>query len=130
MIASFVFPSEKTRTSAHKLNGRSYAPLLNSIRDASPRERRDSAGLEPFPRFASRTHSSQPFAMSGQLASAVTGVRIFLSGLIGRDKYPPRTPTDRLEAFGSVVRLPLHVNQHGREVIHNHGQVVRRKHRA
>lgn len=78
MIASFVFPNEKTRTNAHKLNGRSYAPLLNSIRDASPRERRDRAEVLSDCSISARPQTSQPFAMSGQLASAVTGVRIFM----------------------------------------------------
>lgn len=53
----------------------------------------------------------QPFAMSGQLAEIVRGLRFLFSRIICGFQCPPRTPTDRLEAFGSVVRLPLHGQQ-------------------
>lgn len=169
MIASFVFPNEKTRKGAHKLNGRSYAPFLNSIRERTPNallsapiakgvrspgvlgaysESRGGveghAGLSPFKLDAPRRslagngatkssrYQSQParlFSRDGllppsyvrrQLAGAVTGVRIFFSGLIGLKKNPPRTLTERLENIWSVVRLPLHVTNNGRRVSYEH----------
>jgi hypothetical protein len=123
-------PKQKQSSACNGEAGSKFnSESCHSIRVASALPKhRDSARFVAIPRLASRVYSGQPFAMSGQLAFARIGERFSFS--IGFKKSPPRTPTDRLEAFGSVVRLPLHVLQHDREVVHNHGQVVRRKDRV
>lgn len=96
MNGSIFYESSNARAGAHNPKTPRFALFLISIRDsvlALPSADRDCARIDAHgesPRLSARTPFSQPFAMSGQLASAVTSVRIFFSRCIGGFQNSPR----------------------------------------
>ena len=88
-------------------------PIRDSVL-ALPSADRDCARIDAHgesPRLSARTPFSQPFAMSGQLASAVTSVRIFFSRCIGGFQNSPREHRQWVPIIAGVSRFASHVGQ-------------------
>ena len=101
------------RTSSQRMVWSSgYAPL-HSV------PLRRAVGFEPRPRDLS-SNLSQPFAMSGQLAGVISGVRIFFSRFISAFQNSPRERTKALGGISGVSRFASHDGHKSMRSLYEH----------
>jgi len=137
-MAFISFENRNTRASALKRNTRDSSPFPHSNRatvGAPPGTVRDRAGAVEFNYSGpARPHYYQPFAMSGQLAEIVRGLRTFisraLSSCVDVLKPHPSKTAYRLPVIAVACCSRRHGSNQTMETFRNVGQVFRGENRV